>query len=159
VDRRGATQVVAENLGFPNGVVLRPGGELLLVGESLYNRILEFRVSAPGKVGAPRVFASLPPRGESQPDDKPDGMALDAAGNLYVAHYGMGHVQVLDPQGKLLASLSGAGIFTSNVAFGGPNMSSLYVTGSIGPTEQTTGMLVRLDLPWVKGLRILPVAP
>jgi sugar lactone lactonase YvrE len=63
---------------------------------------------------------------------------------------------VLDQEGKLVASLPGAGIFTSNVAFAGPEMKSLYITGSIGPTEQSTGMLVRLDLPWVKGLRILP---
>ena len=159
VDNLGEVHIVAENLGFPNGIVLRPGGEILLVGESLYNRILEFPVTSPGKVGTHRVFAKLPAKGESQPDAKPDGMALDETGNLYVAHYGMGQVQVLDPQGKLLASLPGAGVFTSNVAFGGADRKQLYVTGSIGPTQQTTGMLVRLDLPWVTGRRILPKAP
>jgi gluconolactonase len=139
--------------------VLRPGGDKLLVGESLYNRVLEFPVLAPGKLGPSRVFAELPAKGASQPDAKPDGMALDEAGNLYVAHYGMGKVQVYDTQGTLLASLPGAGVFTSNVAFGGPAMDDLFVTGSIGPTEQTTGMLIRLHLPGVKGLRILPPAP
>jgi gluconolactonase len=82
-------------------------------------------------------------------------MALDESGNLYVAHYGMGQVQVFDPQGKFRASLSTGAVFTSNVAFAGPQVNQLFVTGSIGPTEQTTGLLVRLDLPWVKGLRIL----
>lgn len=155
-DAEGTLHVVAENLGYPNGIVLRPDGKSLLVGESLYNRVIEFPVETPGKVGAFRIFAELPPKGDSDLDAKPDGMALDEAGNLYVAHYGTGRVRVLDPAGELVASLPGAGIFTSNVAFAGPEMNSLYVTGSIGPTEQTAGMLVRLDLPWVKGLRVLP---
>lgn len=155
-DAEGSLHAVAENLGYPNGIVLRPDGETLLVGESLYNRIIEFPVEAPGKLGEFRIFATLPPKGDSDPDAKPDGMALDEAGNLYVAHYGTGRVRVIDSRGNLIASLPGAGIFTSNVAFAGPQMNALYITGSIGPTEQTTGMLVRLDLPWVKGLRILP---
>jgi len=144
----GELKVVAENLGFPNGVVLRPDGRALLVGESLYNRILEFPLRAPGEVGPSRVFAELPSKGVSQLDNKPDGIAFGADGNLYAAHYGMGQVQVLDPQGKLLASLPTGAVFTSNVAFGGPRGNQLYVTGSIGPTEQTAGVLLRLDLPW-----------
>ena len=35
-----------------------------------------------------------------QIDNQPDGMCLDADGNLYVAHYGMKQVQVLDPSGQ-----------------------------------------------------------
>ena len=156
VDARGTANLAAGKLGYPNGLVLRPDGKTLLVGESQRNRIIEFPVLAPGKVGKFRVFAELPQKGPNQLDAKPDGMTLDAEGNLYVAHYGMGQVQVLDPRGRLLRSLPGGGIFTSNVAFAGPKMSQLYVTGSIGPAEQTTGLLTRLDLPWVQGLRILP---
>ena len=143
VDGAGETALVADGLGFPNGLVLRPDGETLLVGESLYNRVLEFPVEAPGRVGDPRVFAELPPKGPDDLDAKPDGMALDEAGNLYVAHYGAGHVRVFGPDGELLRSLPTGAIFTSNVALVGD---FLYVTGSVGPTEQTTGVLVRLDL-------------
>lgn len=143
VDSAGEMHEVADELGFPNGLVLRPDGRTLLVGESLYNRILEFPVEAPGRVGEPRIFAELPEPGPDQLDAKPDGMALDEAGNLYVAHYGMGQVQVLSPDGELLRSLRTGAIFTSNVAFAGDR---LYVTGSVGPTEQTTGVLVRLEL-------------
>ncbi len=58
-------------------------------------------------------------------------MCFDAEGNLYVAHYGMKQVQVLDPQGKLIRQYDGGNQLTSNVAFGGPNRDQLFVTGSI----------------------------
>ena len=156
VDSGGQVHPAVRKLWYPNGLVLRPDGKTLLVGESLMNRVIEFPVRAPGKLGPYRVLADLPEKTQSQPAAKPDGMALDQAGNLYVAHYGTGRVRVLDPKGALVASLPGVGAFTSNVAFAGPAMNSLYVTGSVGPTEQTTGLLMRLDLPWVRGLRILP---
>jgi gluconolactonase len=156
VDRDGAAHLVAENMGFPNGLVLPPGGKKLFVGESLYNRIVEFDVLEPGRLGEMRVFASLPSPTKGEPAAKPDGMALDEDGNLYVAHYGMSAVQVLDPRGKLIATLPTGAMYTSNVAFAGDKMDQLYVTGSIGPSQQTAGVLMRLDLSGVRGLHLLP---
>jgi gluconolactonase len=89
-----------------------------------------------------------------QIDNQPDGMCIDAAGNLYVAHYGMRQVQVLSPEGKLLARYPGGNLTTSNVAFGGPKLDQLFVTGALGD-EQNHGGLFRLDLG-VKGLSVLP---
>ena len=51
---------------------------------------------------------------------------------LYVAHYGMRQVQVLSPGGKLLARYPGGNVTTSNVAFGGPKLDQLFVTGGLG---------------------------
>ena len=154
VDRKGVTHLVADKLAFPNGIVLAPGGKRLLVGESKRNRILEYPVLSPGKVGPMKVFADLPTKSGEQIDNQPDGMCLDAAGNLYVAHYGMRQVQVLDPKGKLIARHPGGNLTTSNVAFGGPHMDQLFVTGGLG-LEQGGGGLFRLDLK-TKGLVILP---
>ncbi|HSG72601.1 MAG TPA: SMP-30/gluconolactonase/LRE family protein, partial [Planctomycetaceae bacterium] len=92
-----------------------------------------------------------------QIDNQPDGICLDAAGNLYVAHYGMKQVQVLDPNGKLVARYPGGNLTTSNVAFGGPNMNQLFVTGGLGTEGGGKGGVFRLDLG-VKGLTILPKA-
>ena len=155
VDVRGRTSLVAEGLAFPNGIVLRPGGKTLLVGESSHNRVLSFDVRAPGRLTNMRVFASLPKKGEGQIENAPDGMCLDEDGNLFVAHYGMRRVQVLSPSGRLLRSYPGGNLTTSNVAFGGPRMDQLYVTGALGEEKTTRGGLFRLDLKGVKGLRIL----
>ncbi len=149
IDSKRITHTVAIGLAFPNGIVLRPGGKELLVGESKKNRILAFPVLAPGKLGEPKVLVDLPSKGEGQTDNQPDGIALDAEGNLFVAHYGMRQVQVISPEGKILRRYPGGNLTTSNVAFAGPKMDQLYVTGG------EPGALFRLDLG-VKGLTILP---
>jgi gluconolactonase len=155
VDPKGKTHLVAQGLAYPNGIVLRPGGKQLLVGESQKNRILAYDVLSPGKVGPMTVFADLPNKQGEQIDNQPDGMCLDADGNLFVAHYGMRQVQVLSPEGKLLRRYPGGNLTTSNVAFGGPNMDQLYITGGLG-AESGGGGLFRLDLKGVRGLAILP---
>ena len=149
VDSQARTHTVASGLAFPNGIVLRPGGKELLVGESGKNRVLAYPVILPGKLGEPRVLVDLPKKGEGQIENAPDGMALDAAGNLYVAHYGMRQVQVLDPRGALIRRYPGGNQTTSNVAFAGPKFDRLYITGG------TPGALYRIDLG-VKGLVLLP---
>lgn len=154
VDPQGKTHLVAGGLAYSNGIVLVPGGKRLLVAESQKNRVLDYEVAAPGKLGSMKVFADLPAKEGEQIDNQPDGMCLDAAGNLYVAHYGMKQVQVLDPTGKLIRRYPGGNLTTSNVAFGGPNMDQLFITGGLGP-ESGPGGLFRLDLG-VKGLVILP---
>jgi gluconolactonase len=156
VDTSGKTTQLDSGLAFPNGIVLLPDGKKLLLAESQHNRVLVYAVSAPGKVGDRKVFAELPKKDAAagQIDDQPDGMCLDAAGNLYVAHYGMTQVQVLDPAGKLIRQYDGGNVTTSNVAFGGPAMNQLFITGGIGP-EAGEGGIFRIDLG-VKGLVILP---
>ncbi|MBV8858167.1 MAG: SMP-30/gluconolactonase/LRE family protein [Acidobacteria bacterium] len=153
VDAKGKVHLVAEGLAFPNGIVLRPGGKTLLVGESKHNRILSYDLVAPGKAGRRRVLADLPAKGEGQIANEPDGMCLDADGNLYVAHYGMRQVQVVSPAGKILRRYGAGNLTTSNVAFGGPRRDQLYVTGALGDEKASPGGLFRLDLKGVKGVR------
>jgi gluconolactonase len=152
------TPAVPDGLAFPNGIVLTPDGKKLYLAESQRNRVLVYEVQSPGKLGPAAVFADLPTKDAAlgQIDNQPDGMCLDAAGNLYVAHYGMKQVQVLDPHGKLIARYDGGNVTTSNVAFGGANHDQLFVTGGLG-AESGGGGLFRLDLG-VPGLKILPTA-
>ncbi len=150
LDKSGICHTVAKRLAFPNGIVIRPGGKELLVGESRRNRILKFPVLEPGKLGESSVLIDLPQKGEGQIDNQPDGITLDADGNLYVAHYGMRQIQVVSPEGKLVRRYAGGNLTTSNVAFAGPAMDKLYTTGG------DPGALFRLDLPGAKGLVILP---
>jgi gluconolactonase len=155
VDPQGKTHRIADGLAFPNGIVLRPDGKTLVVGESGHNRVLSFDVLAPGKLGPRKVFATLPSKQGDQIDNAPDGMALDEDGNLFVAHYGMHTVQVLSPEGKLLRSYPGGNLTTSNVAFAGPNMDQLYITGALADEKASKGALWRLDLKGVRGLKLL----
>ena len=146
VDARGEVSLVAGGLAFPNGIALRPDGRTLLVGESKHNRVLSYDIVAPGKAGRMRVLADLPAKGEGQIANEPDGMCLDADGNLYVAHYGMRQVQVVSPGGRILRRYAAGNLTTSNVAFGGPRGDQLFVTGALGAEKTTKGGLFRLDL-------------
>ena len=156
VDRDGKTHLVDKGFAYPNGIVLSGDGKKLYLAESQHNRVHVYDVTGPGKVANRKVFAELPAKKEGTPqiDNQPDGMCLDAAGNLYVAHYGMKQVQVLDPNGQLIRRYDGGNVTTSNVAFGGPNMDQLFITGGLG-AETGGGGLFRIDLG-VKGLVILP---
>ncbi|WP_238845331.1 SMP-30/gluconolactonase/LRE family protein [Nostoc edaphicum] len=145
---------VAKGLAFVNGIVLTPDSKRLFVAESNKNRILEYNVLSPGKVKSQKVFAELPVKQGKQIDNQPDGMCIDAQGNLYVAHYGMGQVQVLNPKGQLLRRYSSGNLTTSNCAFGGSDMKHLFVTGGV-QTEEGQGGIFRLDLG-VRGLDIRP---
>jgi gluconolactonase len=155
VDPQGKTHLVAQGLAFPNGIVLRPDGKTLVVGESERNRVLSYPVMAPGKLGPQQVLADLPSKQGDQIENAPDGMALDEDGNLFIAHYGMHTVQVLSPDGKLLRSYPGGNLTTSNVAFWGPNMDQLYITGALADEKTSRGAVWRLDLKGVHGLRLL----
>ncbi|XP_075228141.1 uncharacterized protein LOC142328320 [Lycorma delicatula] len=58
----------------------------------------------------------------------PDGMTIDAEGNLYVANFNGQQILKIDPKkGELLSKISIPSAVTS-VAFGGPNLDELYVT-------------------------------
>jgi gluconolactonase len=150
LDAKGVCHTIAKGLAFPNGVVLRPGARELLVAESKRNRILAFRVKEPGRLGESHVLINLPEKGPGQIDNQPDGITLDDAGNLYVAHYGMRQVQVISLDGKLIRRYPGGNLTTSNVAFAGEKMDQLYMTGG------EPGALFRLDLTGAKGLVLLP---
>ena len=61
-------------------------------------------------------------------------------------------MQVLDRTGRLVAQFDGGNLTTSNVAFGGPEMDLLFITGAL---KSGRGGLFRIDLG-VPGLVILP---
>jgi len=65
----------------------------------------------------------------------PDGLTMDHAGRLFVAHASLGHVFVFAPNGELIARIkSCAGPSCTNVAIGGKNRDRLYVTESVTGT-------------------------
>ncbi len=79
---------------FANGVFFDSGASLLYVVESTGPCVLAFRTDGPN-------LASLEPvrRIELERDTVPDGVALDTAGNLYVAFYAPDQIGVVRPNG------------------------------------------------------------
>jgi sugar lactone lactonase YvrE len=71
------------------------------------------------------------------PDFAMDGMRVDRKGNLYISRHGKGTVAVVSPAGKVVREVATLGSKPSNVAFGGVDGKTLYVT------EMEKGRLVR----------------
>lgn len=139
----GTQAVVATGLHFPNGIALAADGKKLFIAESYKNRILVFGLRAPGMVdGSQDVFAELPRHlSGNMVDNLPDGIRLRQDGTLWVAHYGMQAVQVLDAQGKWVTSIPTGFRLTSNLCF---HEAGLIVTG--GHSEPGPGGVIRYSL-------------
>lgn len=124
---------VANDIHFANGVAVINGGKTLLVGEHNTNRILSFDIADDGSLSNRDVFVrmfDLVQDGD-QPSIwlGPDGMKLDSAGNIYVAHYLGSRVVKMTQDGELLATYSVPGIGTTNVELDETN-GHLYVTAA-----------------------------
>jgi len=118
----GELEQVDRGLAFPNGVAINADGSAVFLAETYRQRILRFPIGTDGAVGEREVFATLEgPHG-------PDGMAFDVEGNLYVAYFGGGRVDVIDPAGTVIDALPVPGEQPTNVAFGGPDRTMLVVT-------------------------------
>lgn len=132
----GMQMLLAGSMDYPNGLALSNDEKMLFVAESYQNRIMVIPLSEPGTpTGAPQVFATLPTHFSGQiTSNLPDGLALDEEGNLWIAHYGMGAVQVISPTGDLLFSIDTALPLTSNLCFVYQNKSTktILVTGGYG---------------------------
>jgi gluconolactonase len=118
----GRVEQLAAGLAFPNGVALNADESAVYLAETYRNRILRFPIATDGSIGEGVHWADTAlPSG-------PDGMAFDATGRLFVAHYGAGQVDVYDQTGKLVDAITTSGSSPTNCAFGGPDRTQLVVT-------------------------------
>jgi gluconolactonase len=121
----GQMDLIYRGLAAPNGLVLNKTDAVLHVSETRTNQVKSMPLR-PDRGGAPRtrIFLQL-----SGSPTGPDGMAMDEAENLVVVHAGFGTVWVFSAFGEPLYRIkSCAGMRTTNVAYGGPDRKTLYIT-------------------------------
>jgi len=103
----GIQRIIATNLDFPNGVALSPDSKYLLVAESYQNRILYFSIGDDGIAGERwEVFVDLPTNTDPNGYNLPDGIRFREDGTLWIAHYGMQAIQVVDAGGVWTRSIA-----------------------------------------------------
>jgi sugar lactone lactonase YvrE len=76
VTPNGSARQVADDLAFPNGIVVTPDNSTLIVAESYANRLTAFDIAADGSLSNQRVWAELD-------GGVPDGICLDAEGAIW----------------------------------------------------------------------------
>lgn len=117
VTPRGQIEAVAKWKTRPNGLALSPNGRTLYVSDSDGQSIHAFDLDRAGAASNERAVVSKIPGVAA-------GLRTDEMGNIYVAAK---DVLVYSPQGELLRTITLVET-PSNLAFGDPDFSTLYVT-------------------------------
>src|SRR5439155_16350952 len=121
INTNGTTTLLEDSMGTTNGIEVSPDEKILYVNESVQRKVWAYDLSASGAISNKRLLISFPDFGM-------DGMRCDVDGNLYVARYGKGTVAKVSPKGELLKEITLLGKNPSNIAFGGPDGKTAYVT-------------------------------
>jgi xylono-1,5-lactonase len=108
-----------------NGPAMSPDGRCLYHVDTGQRCVYAFDVDRRGAIANKRLFARF-----SEPDVFPDGPAVDAAGNVWIAMFGGWGVRCYSPRGELLRTIDLPVAQCTKVAFGGTDLRSLYVTSA-----------------------------
>ncbi|MEZ4385625.1 MAG: SMP-30/gluconolactonase/LRE family protein [Nannocystaceae bacterium] len=121
VDPQGALSLLVDDFGRPNGLVLSPDENTLYIADTQARHIRSFSVGAGGELADDTVFVDM-----NTPDEgNPDGMAIDAAGDLLTT--GPGGIWVVTREGDHLGTIAVPEV-PSNCTFGGADGKTLFIT-------------------------------
>lgn len=132
----GVLELVLDRIPSPNGLVLDRKEATLFVNVTRDNAVWRLPLAADGSVCKVGAFIRL------SGGVGPDGLAMDCDGGLAIAHLGLGVVWLVSAAGEPMARIqSCAGPGVTNLAYGGPDGRSLYIT------ESETGHILVARLP------------
>jgi sugar lactone lactonase YvrE len=121
INQQGITKLLEQSMGTTNGIEVSPDNKTLYVNESVQGNIWQYQLSADGSISNKALLIHFKEFGL-------DGMRSDEEGNIYIARYGKGVIAIVSPQGKLIREVTLKGKFPTNVAFGGKNGKTVFVT-------------------------------
>ena len=120
----GTCTPVLTGLTISNGIAWSPDGAVMYLSDSGTRTIDAFDFDpAGGEIGGRRTIASV-----TEPGVAPDGLTVDAAGDIWVAIWGGGAVRRYGPQGALLDTIAVGVDRPTSCAFGGPDLQTLFIT-------------------------------
>jgi gluconolactonase len=120
IDLDGKTTML-DSMGTTNGIEVSPDNKYLYVNESVQRKVWKYDLNTKGEISNKRLIHEFPDFGM-------DGMRCDMDGNLYITRHGKGTVVKLSPAGKLLREINTLGKLPSNIAFGGKDGKTAYIT-------------------------------
>src|SRR5258707_8851101 len=133
----GRLDLLLGGIPSPNGLVMNVEENALFVAVTRGNCIWRLPILPDGSTTKVGLFIQL-----SGGLGGPDGLALDESGNLAVAHLGLGCVWLFDRHGQPLYRVqSCAGRHATNMAYGGPDGRTLFIT------ESESGTILRAAMP------------
>jgi len=111
-------------IAISNAICWNPNNTIMYFADSLKSVVWAYDFdAAEGIINNRRVFIKL-----NDGEGVPDGATVDVDGFLWLAHFGGGVVKRYDPKGKVERCIKFPVSQTTCPAFGGSDMSTLYVT-------------------------------
>ena len=133
----GKLECLLDTIPSPNGLVLSLDEKIIFLNVTRANAVWRVPLLPEGGVMKVGLWTQL-----SGGHGGPDGLAIDEEGNLSVAHVGMGSVWVFSGLGEPLYRIrSCEGLAITNVAYGGPENKTLFIT------ESDSGTVLQCELP------------
>jgi gluconolactonase len=133
----GTLTCIMRNIPSPNGIVLSRDERVVYLNVTRANAVWRLPLLPSGEVSKAGMFLQL-----SGGLGGPDGLAIDESGGLAVGHAGLGTVWIFNRIGEPVYRVkSCAGLGTTNLAYGGPDRKTLYIT------ESETGCILKAKLP------------
>ncbi|WP_121830347.1 SMP-30/gluconolactonase/LRE family protein [Streptomyces sp. S1] len=114
VDPDGSVKRVLDGLTVPNGPAFGVDGTYMYLADSAHGTITRYAVDVvTGRLARADPFAEL-----AAHEGRPDGMAVDDDGNLWVALWGGGRIRCYSPDGSVIRDVPVPTPQPSSVAFG-----------------------------------------
>lgn len=118
VDPDGSVEYAADEMFFPNGMVITPDGKTLIVAETFAGRLTAFDIAPDGSLSHRRIWAELPEGAV------PDGICLDEGGGVWAA----------SPTTKNCLRITEGGTITHDISTGEAQCIACMLGGPDGKT-------------------------
>ncbi len=126
VDTDGSVHIADEGICFSNGLAFAPETATLYFADTVARCIYAYDWRAQdGALSRRRVFARM-----DRSEGIPDGLAVDAEGFVWCAHWFGGCLSRFDPDGRRERRIDLPAAQTSSLCFGGPDLDEIYVTSA-----------------------------
>jgi sugar lactone lactonase YvrE len=125
---RGELRRLITGITIPNAICFTPDGKAAHFTDTATAQVMKVALDGAGwPMGTPQVWLDLDRAGLN-----PDGAVIDAEGRFWNAQWGAGRVASYSPDGAFLDAIETPGApHSSCPAFGGPDMTTLFVTTAL----------------------------
>lgn len=124
LDSDGTSVIQDRGIACGNGPAFSRDGRILYFSDTTMRKVYAYDLdTASGKLGERQEFAVF-----AEAEGMPDGMTVDAEDHVWICHWGGAAVSRFTPGGKLDFRLDLPCPLVTSCAFGGEDLSTLYIT-------------------------------
>lgn len=134
-----------------NGPAIDPAARLLYAADTSNGRVYRHALGPDGVPGPAEPFVTF---GEGE--GHPDGLTVDAEGHVWICHFRGARVTRFSPAGEAVLVVPMPTAQITKVAFGGPDLATVYVTSAARDRDRETDPMAGHLFSFEAGIRGLP---